>query len=298
MLFYPAALPLSRQTLDYTAGIIRRHRKQIGSPWRKLNPGRQALLVLAYLRKGETFAELAAGFGVGTATAWRYVTETVALLAARAPKLRQALRDAHKAGHAYLVIDGTLIPIDRVAADRPFYSGKHRRHGMNLQVIASPHGDIVWVSGPLPGAVHDLTAARIWGIIAELAASGLVPLGDKGYLGEEDIRTPYRGRNKAASQKGANRAHARLRAPGERASAQLKSWRILRKLRCCPWRAGQLAKAIHVLQPAKSEDETLNIPPLGRTARSGHFKVGGIARSGRVTCNSAAAGGNSRFAGQ
>ena len=91
MLFYPAALPLSRQALTYTAGVIRRHRKQAGSPWRKLNPGRQALLVLAYLRKGETFAELAAGFGVGTATAWRYVTETVALLAARSPKLRQAL---------------------------------------------------------------------------------------------------------------------------------------------------------------------------------------------------------------
>ena len=121
--------------------------------------------MLAYLRKGETFAELAAGFGVGTATAWRYVTETVALLAARSPKLRQALRDAAQAGHAYLVIDGTLIPINRVAADRPFYSGKHRKHGMNLQVIASPGGDIVWVSGPLPGAVHDLTAARIWGIV-------------------------------------------------------------------------------------------------------------------------------------
>jgi hypothetical protein len=29
---------------------------------------------------------------------------------------------------------------------------------------------------------------------------------------------------------------------------QLKTWRILRKLRCCPWRAGQLAKAIHALQ--------------------------------------------------
>jgi hypothetical protein len=242
VLFYPAALPLSRQTLDYTAGIIRRHRRQIGSCWRKLSPGRQALLVLAYLRKGETFAELAAGFGIGTATAWRYVNETVALLAARAPKLRRALAKARDAGHAYLVIDGTLIPLDRVAADRPFYSGKH------LQVIASPAGDIVWVSGPLPGAVHDLTAARIWGIIQALAACGLVVLGDKGYLGEEHIRTPYRGRNKPASQKEANRAHARLRAPGERANAQLKSWRILRKLRCCPWRAGQLAKAIHVLQ--------------------------------------------------
>lgn len=64
MFFYPAVLPLSRQTLIYTAGIIRRHRKQIGSPWRRLGPGRQALLALADLRKGETFAELAAGFGV------------------------------------------------------------------------------------------------------------------------------------------------------------------------------------------------------------------------------------------
>ena len=61
-----------------------------------------------------------AGFGIGTATAWRYVTETVALLAARSPKLGQALTNARQAGHAYVVIDGTLIQIDRVAADRPF----------------------------------------------------------------------------------------------------------------------------------------------------------------------------------
>ena len=100
MLFYPAALPLSRQTLTYTAGIIRRDRVQIGSPWRKLIPSQQALLALACLRKGETFAELAAGFDIGTATAWRYVSETVALLAARSPKLHKALLKAKKAGHA------------------------------------------------------------------------------------------------------------------------------------------------------------------------------------------------------
>ena len=170
MLFYRAALPLSRKTLNYAAGIIRRHRKAIGSRWRKLNPGQQALLVLAYLRKGETFADLAAGFAVGTTTAWRYVEEVVALLAARAPKLRQAVRDARKAGWAYVVLDGTLIPIDRVAADRPFYSGKHKKHGMNLQVIATPDGDIVWVSGSLPGSVHDKTAEWIWGVLAELEA--------------------------------------------------------------------------------------------------------------------------------
>ena len=248
MLFYRAALPLSRQALTFTSGLIRRHRKSIGSRWRKLNPGQQALLVLAYLRKGETFAELAAGFEVGTATAWRYVEETVALLAARAPKLRQAVRDAKKAGHAYVVLDGTLIPVNRVAADRPFYSGKHKKHGMNLQVIASPGGDILWVSGALPGAVHDKKAEWIWGVLAELEAAGLVTLADKGYQGSSYAKIPYRGRNKPESQKQANRAHAKLRAPGERANAQLKTWRILRKLRCCPWRAGQLAKAIHTLE--------------------------------------------------
>jgi hypothetical protein len=51
--------PLSRKILTFGAGIIRRHRAAIGSCRRKLSAGQQALLVLAYLRKGETFAELA-----------------------------------------------------------------------------------------------------------------------------------------------------------------------------------------------------------------------------------------------
>jgi DDE superfamily endonuclease/Helix-turn-helix of DDE superfamily endonuclease len=248
VLFYRAALPLSSKTLKYVAGTIRRHRASIGSLWRKLNPGQQALLVLVHLRKGETYPEVAAGFGVGTATAWRYVNETVELLAARAPKLRKAVRNAKKAGYAYVVVDGTLIPIDRVAADRPFYSGKHRRHGMNLQVIASPVGDILWLSGPLPGSVHDKKAEWLWGILAGLEAAGLVTLADKGYQGTTWAKIPYRGKTKPESQKEANRAHAKLRAPGERANALIKNWRILRKLRCCPWRAGQLAKAIHPLE--------------------------------------------------
>lgn len=76
--------------------------------------GQLAQLVLAYMRMSGMFAELAAGFAVGTTTAWRYVEETIALLAARAPKLRKEVRDAKKAGHAYVVMDDTLIPIDRV----------------------------------------------------------------------------------------------------------------------------------------------------------------------------------------
>jgi hypothetical protein len=161
------------------AGIIRRHRKAIGSGWRLLTPGRQALLVLVHLRKGETFAEVGAGFGVSTSTAWRYVEEVVALLSARSPKLTQALAKARRDGLSHLILDGTLIYTDRVRADRPYYSGKHRAHGMNVQVIATPDGTILWTSGALPGSTHDLTAARIWGILRALEEAGILTLADK-----------------------------------------------------------------------------------------------------------------------
>ena len=162
-----------------------------------------------------------------------------------------ALAKAKKDGLAYLVLDGTLIPIDRVKADGPFYSGKHRKHGVNLQVIAGPDGRLVWVSGPLPGSTHDLNAARIWGIIRELAKTGLIVLADKGYQGAgPHILTPYKGKNKPEPKKQANRSHARLRGPGERANAQLKTAQDVEdphETTLLPHRAGHLAKAIHVL---------------------------------------------------
>lgn len=41
---------------------------------------------------------------------------------------------------AFVILDGTLLPIDRVAADTPYYSGKHKRHGMTSK--SSPtHSD-------------------------------------------------------------------------------------------------------------------------------------------------------------
>ena len=143
MLFYPAALPLSRQTLDYTAGIIRRHRRQIGSCWRKPYAGRQAPLIPAYLRKGETFAELAAGFGIGTATAWRCVNETVVLLAARAPSC--ARRSAMPAR------PGTRLPGHRrhVNPDQP---GRRRPAVLLRQAPQARLAECQRPTGGQPGA--------------------------------------------------------------------------------------------------------------------------------------------------
>lgn len=84
-----------------------------------------------------------------------------------------------------MTLDGTLLPIDRTAADRPYYSGKHKKHGMNVQVIADPHGKLLWASSALPGAVHDIKAARTHGIIDALTEAGLACRADKGYQGAQ-----------------------------------------------------------------------------------------------------------------
>ncbi|ANZ21642.1 Helix-turn-helix of DDE superfamily endonuclease [Streptomyces noursei ATCC 11455] len=115
MLVYPSAIDLSSASLQFLAGRLTVHRRQIGTRWRRLTAGRQALLVLAHLRCGDTYARLAAGFAIGIATVCRYVHEGIGVLAALAPTLQQAMKTA--AGKAFVILDGTLLPIDRVAAD-------------------------------------------------------------------------------------------------------------------------------------------------------------------------------------
>jgi hypothetical protein len=254
VLVYPSGIDLSSQTLRFLSGLLTARRRERGTRWRRLTADRQALLVLAYLRCGHTYAQLAAGFGIGTTTAYRYVTEAVELLAALAPSLADALRTA--SAKAYLILDGTLLPIDRIAADRPYYSGKHKKHGMNVQVIADPFGRLLWVSPALPGAVHDIRAAREHGIADALTEAGITCWADKGYRGiGGTVRVPCWGRweTLSAGQKAVNRSHAKIRALIERAVATLKSWRLLRKLRCSTTRITSLVQAVLTLHLTSSE---------------------------------------------
>jgi hypothetical protein len=171
VLVYPCGLDVSSRSLRLLAARLREHRRRIGSRWRRLSAGRQALLALAHLRNGTTYAQLAAGFRVGTSTACRYIHEAIDLLAQLAPTLADAMKTAST--KAFVMLDGTLLPIDRVAADRPFYSGKHKKHGMNVQVITDPHGRLLWASPALPGSVHDIKAARAHGIVDALTETGV-----------------------------------------------------------------------------------------------------------------------------
>lgn len=151
---------------------------------------------------------------------------------------------------AFVILDGTLLPTDRIAADRAFYSGKHKKHGMNVQVITDPRGRLLWASPALPGAVHDIKAARTHGIIDALAKRSAECRADKGYRSADGtIRLPYWGRweTLSAGQQAVNRSHAKIRALVEQAIATLKIWRLLRKLRCSTTRITSLVQAVLTL---------------------------------------------------
>lgn len=255
---YPAGLSVSNHALITLSDALRRRRATIGTRWRRLSVGEQALLVVAHLRKGETYADLATGHGIGTTTVFRYIHEAIEALAALEPGLRAAVEVA--ARKAFVILDGTLLRMNRVGMgsgrDRPYYSGKHKAHGMNVQVIADPAGRLVWASPALPGARHDMGAARDHGIIDGLRDAQVKVIADNGYRGS-GFEVPQRRRPKdpetgqrrrlSRNQKAVNSAHARQRGPGERANAQLKTWRILRELRCCPHQVTDLVKAVLVL---------------------------------------------------
>jgi hypothetical protein len=250
----PVRRDVSSSTLRFLTQQLRLHRRVIGSRWRRLSTGRQSLLPLTHLRAGHTYARLAAGFGIGTTTAYRYVTEAVDLRAALAPSLADAVRTAST--KAFVLLDGTLLPIDRIATHRPFYSGKHKKHGMNVQVLTDPFGRPLWASPALPGAVHDVRAAREHGIVDALAEAEIKCWADKGYRAVGGtIRIPCWGRWEAFStgQQAVNRSHATIRALVEQAMATLKSWRLLRKLRCSTTRITSLVQAVLTNHLASSD---------------------------------------------
>lgn len=89
---------------------------------------------------------------------------------------------------------------------------------------------------------------RLW---TALDTAGVICWADKAYQGAGHVvRVPYRRRwdKLSAGQKAVSRAHAKIRALGEQAMATLKTWRLLRKLRCSTTRITDLGKAVLTLE--------------------------------------------------
>ena len=261
---YEAVLDVSEDTVLFLSGLLHAERLRRGTrkARRKLSTYKQAVLVLRWFLDDTRMSALARDNGIGESTAYDYRDEGIAVLAARKPSLHGALLAAKTAGHSHVIVDGTLIHTDRISTPGPtkgvdlWWSGKHKHHGGNVQVVSAPDGWPLWVSDVRPGREHDMTAARadpeVLARITDWTSDGALTLADLGYEGEPETFTiPFKKPKNgelSIDQQSYNAVHGALRCLGERANSLLKTtYKALRRQRGCPWRIGTIAAAALVL---------------------------------------------------
>ncbi len=123
MVLYPSTLDVPYELVEHVSWPIHARQREVGTRWRRLRCFKQALLALAHLRKNETFAQVGAGFGVSQSTAWRYVDETLEILASWVPGLWEALAGLDEGD--FVIVDGTVR--HEALDDRAGVEGLRRR---------------------------------------------------------------------------------------------------------------------------------------------------------------------------
>ncbi len=261
---YEAVLDVSADSVRFLSGLLddERVRRGTRNETRALSTDKQAVLVLRWFLDDARMSALARDNAISLSTAYDYRDEGIAVLAARKPSLGPALLAAKAAGHTHVIVDGTLIHTDRISTPGPtrgvdlWWSGKHKRHGGNIQVVSAPNGWPLWTSEVRPGREHDTSAARadpdLLALIAAWVGDGHHGLADLGYEGEPDIFTiPFKkpaGGELTVDQRAYNAVHGALRCLGERANSLLKTtFKALRRYRGRPWRLGKIVAATLVL---------------------------------------------------
>ena len=129
----------------------------------------------------------------------------------------------------HLLIDATEQPIERPKKQqKPYYSGKKKRHTIKTQVTVTLKGRITAVSKPRPGSVHDFTIFKQ----SPPLPPDTTAFVDSGYQGIDKLHShaEFKARKTKPldkEEKEYNRALSRIRVKVENILGQIKVFRIL-----------------------------------------------------------------------
>jgi len=118
-------------------------------------------VTVLYLQENLRQQTLAGIFGTSQPTISRAINNVLNVLDVVLPPPPQP-KDLYP--QRLYVLDGTLVPCWWWKNARNLYSGKHHRAGHNLQILTDQAGEIFYISEPLPGSTHDVTAIRNTGL--------------------------------------------------------------------------------------------------------------------------------------
>lgn len=192
--------------------------------WRKLTLRDHAHLFLHHTQRGLTHRELVIDYQLSKGSVNNYLQEAL-----------DAINDLDSGDFTDLadvvVIDGSLL--ETFKRKESGYSGKHKRHGMNIQAMVDLNGNLLTFSPVLTGNTHDSKAIREHGWVDLLKEADIFTIADSGYQGLNFWvpRKKRRNQERTEEDRVHNQLLAKFRYVVETVFAKLKKWRVLQKFR-------------------------------------------------------------------
>jgi len=195
----------------------------------KLDLADMVLMLLLYYRSYTTQMFIGFLFGIDISRVCRNIRTLEPILAkvmAISKRKHLSQQDVEE-----IIMDATEQPIERPKrGQKPYYSGKKKRHTLKTEIRITPKGRIVHVSKTKPGSVHDFALYKEEPPLPNEVTAFV----DSGYQGLDKIHPntelPYKAtKNKPLDheEKEYNTALSRIRVKVEHILGDIKTFKIL-----------------------------------------------------------------------
>ena len=173
---------LSKPQFEHILGLLETRGEGMKRGRKLLDIKLRLTILLEWLRHGETYDELSFSFGLSNSriqtsitSIWDPLEEVLMrdVIPSKPLEYESKRKFTYHPG-AVGALDATLVSIWKprnTEEDHLYYSGKHHKHGVKVQVLVAPDGHPIHYGGIVPGSVHDFTLYQQSGLAADMTFS-------------------------------------------------------------------------------------------------------------------------------